>query len=510
MSLDDFLLATEKRAWLKHNSLRGLARAGEFKGITPNGRGDWLNQAREYEDWNRWLPIASKESKAGKDGAIFKLYSLGVVTARDEWIYDNNAKNLERKIKYLIDIYNKDVKKQAGKKTAEIASDIDYSIKWTRAVKADLSKGIRYKYTQENIIFSIYRPFTKKLMYFSGQLNEMQSLSKEMFGKNADKPNICIGFMGNDSPKPFAALAFIHVIDLNCLSPAAGGTKCLPLYQYDKDGSRHDNITDWALKQFQAHYENPALVPTRGVGMPSHRAAVQDAARLQLHSHAARGNEIKGGREFIRAVGGKARINSRPPWFVSLNKTDIFNYVYAVLHDPRYREKFALNLKAEFPRIPFHPDFAAWAALGAKLIKLHAEFEHVEPWEFERVESSVRSEPVEGLESFMLQGASTKKTAKTKLKADKIKHCIEIDSQTTLANIPPEAWQYQLGNRSALEWVLDQYKEKTPKDPTIREKFNTYRFADHKEHVIELLAKVCRVSVETMALIEAIQALTWD
>ncbi|MDP3838050.1 MAG: type ISP restriction/modification enzyme, partial [Methylococcales bacterium] len=120
------------------------------------------------------------------------------------------------------------------------------------------------------------------------------------------------------------------------------------------------------------------------------------------------------------------------------------------------------------------------------------------------------SEPVEGLESFMLQGASTKKTAKTKLKADKIKHCIEIDSQTTLANIPPEAWQYQLGNRSALEWVLDQYKEKTPKDPTIREKFNTYRFADHKEHVIELLAKVCRVSVETMALIEAIQALTWD
>jgi predicted helicase len=177
---------------------------------------------------------------------------------------------------------------------------------------------------------------------------------------------------------------------------------------------------------------------------------------------------------------------------VTLSKTDIFNYVYAVLHDPRYREKFALNLKAEFPRIPFHPDFVAWAAIGAKLIKLHAEFEHVEPWDLER------------------RDAINRVSTKCQLKADKPNNTIHIDTHTQLKNIPPEAWQYQLGNRSALEWVLDQYKEKTPKDPTIREKFNTYRFADHKEHVIELLAKVCRVSVETMALIEEIQALTWD
>jgi predicted helicase len=200
----------------------------------------------------------------------------------------------------------------------------------------------------------------------------------------------------------------------------------------------------------------------------------------------------------------------------SISKTDIFNYVYAVLHDPRYREKFALNLKAEFPRIPFHPDFAAWAAIGAKLIKLHAEFEQVEPWEFERVDVSV-SYPCEldsgnpcQNDAVVFKKAEREKILKTKLKADKIKHCIEIDSQTTLTNIPPDAWQYQLGNRSALEWVLDQYKEKTPKDPTIREKFNTYHFADHKEQVIELLAKVCRVSVETIALIEEIQALAWN
>jgi predicted helicase len=74
------------------------------------------------------------------------------------------------------------------------------------------------------------------------------------------------------------------------------------------------------------------------------------------------------------------------------------------------------------------------------------------------------------------------------------------DSETSLTGIPPEAWDYKLGNRSALEWILDQYKEKKPKDPTIREKFNTYRFADYKEKVIDLLMRVTTVSVRTVAI----------
>jgi len=53
-------------------------------------------------------------------------------------------------------------------------------------------------------------------------------------------------------------------------------------------------------------------------------------------------------------------------------------------------------------------------------------------------------------------------------------------------------------------WVLDQYKEKKPRDATIREKFNTYRFADYKEEVIELLERVCAVSVETVGIVDEI------
>ena len=92
------------------------------------------------------------------------------------------------------------------------------------------------------------------------------------------------------------------------------------------------------------------------------------------------------------------------------------------------------------------------------------------------------------------------------LKADTAAGRIALDSETVLSRIPAEAWSYRLGNRSALEWVLDQHKEKKPKDPTIREKFDTYRFADHKERVITLLGSVASVSVATVAIVSLLKS----
>jgi predicted helicase len=98
--------------------------------------------------------------------------------------------------------------------------------------------------------------------------------------------------------------------------------------------------------------------------------------------------------------------------------------------------------------------------------------------------------------------AQTNSTPRPKLKADKASGTIELDSETVLQGIPASAWEYELGNRSALEWILAQYKEKKPQDATIAEHFNTYRFADYKEAVIDLLKRVCTVSVKTVELIE--------
>ena len=195
----------------------------------------------------------------------------------------------------------------------------------------------------------------------------------------------------------------------------------------------------------------------------------------------------------------------------SLTKEDIFHYVYAVLHHPAYRAKYEINLKREFPRIPFYEDFWKWANWGKKLMELHLGYESATPFKLERVETpsalSGTSPKSAGMKtpkssSSADLGEAGRGSVVTRLMARKERGEIEIDSVTTLRGVPAEAWEYRLGTYSALEWILERYKEKKPKDPTIAEKFNTYQFAEYKEQVIELLGKVCTVSVETIKIIK--------
>jgi predicted helicase len=147
---------------------------------------------------------------------------------------------------------------------------------------------------------------------------------------------------------------------------------------------------------------------------------------------------------------------------------------------------------------------------------LHINFETAEPFKLKKIENKkakpkqgklLDAEPTNQLpESKKTKGLASN-AAKCKLKADKENGIIELDDQTSLAGIPKEAWEYKLGNRSALEWILEQYKEYKPSDPTIAEKFNTYKFADYKEKVIDLLKRVCTVSIKTMEIIAKIKIL---
>ena len=171
-----------------------------------------------------------------------------------------------------------------------------------------------------------------------------------------------------------------------------------------------------------------------------------------------------------------------------LDAEHIFAYVYAVLHDQEYRTKYERELLREYPRVPLYGGFGDWANIGQQLLDLHVGFESIEPFGLRREEQAIE-EPI------------------PRLKADKDAGEIAIDSATTLVGVPAEAWLYEISGRSALEWVLDQYKEKWPRDPVIRERFNTYRLADHKEQVIDLLGRVCTVSAETMQLIDSMSEL---
>ena len=254
--------------------------------------------------------------------------------------------------------------------------------------------------------------------------------------------------------------------DLNFLSAAADGCRCLPLYRYSESGERAENITDWALGQFQKQY---------GVGATRHGQT-----------------RAKSGKE-VPQEKTKDGMGGSP---LQITKTDIFHYVYAVLHHPAYRAKYEINLKREFPRIPFYDGFWKWAEWGRKLMELHLNYESVQPYPLERGEREGKAATPDGM----------KMQPTCRLIAHKEQGIIEVDTATTLRGVPAEAWEYRLGTYSALEWILERYKEKKPKDPTIAEKFNTYRFADYKEQVIELLMRVCTVSVETMKIVNGLPA----
>ena len=165
-------------------------------------------------------------------------------------------------------------------------------------------------------------------------------------------------------------------------------------------------------------------------------------------------------------------------------KQDIFYYVYAVLHDKFYLKTYEVNLKRELPRIPFNDNFNKWVNWGKELMNLHIDYGNATPYKLQVVNKKID-------EKFGI---------KTTLKANKETGVITLDEKTEITGIPKNAWEYQLGSRSALEWILDQYKEKKPTDATIAEKFNTYKFADYKDHVIDLIKRVCTVSVRTVEI----------
>ena len=182
---------------------------------------------------------------------------------------------------------------------------------------------------------------------------------------------------------------------------------------------------------------------------------------------------------------------------------DIFYYTYAIFNDPKYREKYKYNLQRKFPRIPLAKNFEQWVKIGRELYNLHVGFEREKPHDLGRIDvDSGKNKTILSL--------------KTPKGPDDDPPKIIIDKRTTLTDIPELALQHTIGSKCALEWVLEFYKEsknritdKSCDDPKIRERFNMYRFEDHKERVIDLLKKVTTVSVETVRLQEKLRTMEW-
>ena len=404
----EFWRKEEKLAWLDERKV-------PWQVLKPAVSHTWL-LPRNAEHYSRFLPI----------DAVFAMHTLGVASHRDTVVYDFHREPLSKRVKQFTEDYNAEVDRyrRVGA-LANIDEFVRYDrIKWSRDLKMDLKRHRYAEFADDKVRDALYRPFTKRLLFFDRILNEeVYQFPQIMPLPVTENQLICVP--GPGDRKGFGSLVTSAIPGLDLAFEKA---QCFPFYTYSPDGTnRRENITDAALEQFRQLYTNQTIT-----------------------------------------------------------KWDIFHYIYAVLHHPAYREKFAENLKRELPRIPFAPDFAAFAEAGRELARLHVDYERLEPWPLEFDQNL--SEPL----SYRVLD---------KMRLTKDKTALSVNPSLTLAGIPPETFEYRLGNRSALEWVIDQYR--VTEDPRTGIRSDPNR-DDDPEYIVRLVAQVIRVSLETIRLVNSL------
>ena len=423
--------------WNKKQKLDFLNECGhigniDWQTIRPDVRYTWLTEGLHTE-FETFIPMGTKKAKAAKGeavGVIFQTYSNGVKTNRDAWVYNFNRNTLAENMDRIIDTYNEQVFKWERRSNRDANVDDfvvydDVKIKWSSGLKQKLESGQIAEFAAAKIRQSLYRPFTKSNLYFDRMINDRVLLFPSIFPTSETETEnrvICVAGIGDR--KGFGCLTTnrIPAFDL-----AFEKAQCFPFYTYGEDGgNRRENITDWALVQFRAHYRDEAIT-----------------------------------------------------------KWNIFHYVYGLLHHSEYRERYEANLKRDLPRLPYAPDFWKFAKAGQRLGEIHIGYEEVEEYQLALIETP--GKPLNW------------RVEKMKLSKDKAQ--IKYNDFLTLDGIPSKAFDYRLGNRSALEWVIDQYRVKTDKRSGI---LNDPNRADDPEYIVKLIGKVIAVSLETVEIVEGL------
>ncbi len=291
-----------------------------FETITPNNKGDWINQREDAFD--KLIPL--KRDKKLQNPSVFDINSNGVASGRDPWVYNFSPDALMQNVQKCIDTYNADLKRfnahfrEAFKQRAKgVKSDKLYKqlndkeittdktkISWTCALKQEFikNKNLQESY-KDRIRLAMYRPFNKQWLYFDKNLNERQYQLPKIF-PDKDAQNVVI----NTTIRNFSALVSDAIIgDANA---------AYPLYYYDDLGNRHYAISGYALNLFRKHYEDNSIA-----------------------------------------------------------EEEIFYYIYAILHHKGYLEKYKNSLAKEDPRIALSPDFKELSILGKELGELHLNYE---------------------------------------------------------------------------------------------------------------------------------------
>lgn len=417
---------TEKYDWLE--KVEDISKV-PWQEIIPDKRHNWL-QTGLREDFETFLPLGDRE-RVASNSTIIKDFGRGLETTRDAWVYHFERRELAHNVEKTIRHYNEHVhrwiKLRPKPKPDDFVDNDPTKISWSSSLKKHLEHGEDLAFEPKKIRHALYRPFCRRFVYFDKVLNHRPSFFAEALpteASEAENRMICVGVYGR---KAFSVLATNLIPDLNFYADPA---QCFPFYTYDENGTnRKENIPLSALVRFQSHYGDDKIT-----------------------------------------------------------RWDIFHYVYALLHHPGYRERFAANLKRELPRVPFAPEFRTFAKAGTKLMELHLGYEQAKEYPLKRIENP---------------GAALNWRVDPKMKLTSDKRAIVYNEFLTLEGIPAEAFDYKLGNRSALEWVIDQYEVSVDKQSGIK---NDPNRTDDDQYIVRLIGQVITVSLETLKIVKSLPA----
>lgn len=437
--IGDYLSREEK---LDIIAREGSIARTDWEVLVPNEAADWINH--RDENYGIYQPIGDKKDK-GKPTTpgVFQLYSRGLATSRDAWVYNFSEPAVEDNVRRMIEFYNS----QIGVEQPDMDST---KISWNRSLLNFRAQGRTLAFEQESMRDSLYRPFCKQTAYFNRELNDMVYQLPKFFPSPAHK-NIAIMMPAGKSAEYFSAL----MLDMIPALTPNGGNQVFPLYTYEpaveEDGgfnlnlgggevvdgyTRKENITDATLAAYRGTYGDEGIA-----------------------------------------------------------KEDIFYYIYALLHHPEYREKYAADLMKMLPRIPLVKGFWDYSRVGCALSKLHLGYESVEPYPLDEVVSSPAPEDLEECFEFY-------RVQKLEFGPKKDKTRIKYNGHLTLKGIPEEAYEYQVNGRSALEWVIDRYQVKTDKESLITNDPNDYcRAVNDPRYIVDLIKRLVTVSLETQKLV---------
>ena len=441
----DYLTREQKLTQVREfGSIVGITARDDWTTIKPDIHHDWFDQ--RDPGYETLMPLGFKGAKGqANPRSAFALFSLGVATNRDAWVYDTDPDALWKRIQNMFAYYEDRRQSVVNGKLppkAALANDAPHRIKWTRGLRQMLNRNQEVRPTRHKIRLGSYRPFTKQHLYYGGEGIEQMSYTSAQFPR-LETPNQVIAITGRGETTPFSVLVTDSVPNLHFISSG----QCFSRWSYRKvnvddwtddsnaeiiEGySRTDNITDWCLHQFRERYGDPAIA-----------------------------------------------------------KDHIWQYIYGVLHAADFRKHFAANLAKDLPRIPLAPDFTSFRDAGTRLIELHLSYETCLPW------------PVE----FHQTGDGTLAWRLTRPMRwlDKTKRdSLQVTPQVIIRGIPPEAHDYSVNGRTPLEWAIDRLRIRTDKTSGIVNDPNAW-FANNPVELGTHLARLVTVSVGSTRIIRSL------